>query len=276
MKESISDFLVYSLSHDFDEKMSSKILYYERYPELHCSKNIETYVPYSSYEYHKKVTESDILKNVMFRVIFGSRNNLIKGKVYGCGVNINKTKLFLVPTITLSDAEETRIDTIVESLPLSNTKIPYNPPILPYIDVDETVLYLKFSQYFDQIKNYIDVFKKDREPINEEYESVKARWDSEHEGFNEKWTQSLMKHEYYAIDDTLNELIRDKDLKSVNITLTKQILAHIIKNNGLTTLGTLNFVRFQTVLNRESGYHELCKEGNTDIFDTEKSNRDTE
>jgi hypothetical protein len=250
MKESISDFLVYSLSHGFDNKMSSNILYYVGYPELQCSNLFERYTPYSAFNYNKRITKTNFSRDdALLRVIFSDEKIQASG---GCGVDIDRTTLFLVPVIDCNTYEE-------------------NPPIMPYIDVGEILQYLKYLDYFKQIEKYIDVFNKKDENIYTEYQDIKTKWDTENVNFNKKIIDKIYNHEYYKRDIVLKELIKDKDLSLEDPELTEKILRHINENNELTLVGTLNFLRFQSVLSSNSMmYHRVCEESDAVQFDLEK------
>ena len=162
MKESISDFLVYSLSHGFDNKMSSNILYYVGYPELQCSNLFERYTPYSAFNYNKRITKTNFSRDdALLRVIFSDEKIQTNN---GCGVDIDRTTLFLVPVIDCNTYEE-------------------NPPIMPYIDVGEILQYLKYLDYFKQIEKYIEVLNKKDKNIYTEYTDIKSKWDTENANF---------------------------------------------------------------------------------------------
>lgn len=250
MKESVSDFLVYSLSRGFDDSMSSDILYYVGYPEMQCSNLFNRYIPYSVYKYDKKVTKEKLINDdILFKVIFGNENIQI---VKGCGVDIDRTKLFLVPVIDC------------------NTYV-HNIPILPYIDVGEIIRYLKYLEYFKQIEKYIEVLNKKDEHIATEYRDIKTKWDTVYAKFNEQIFEKIYNYNYYDVDETLYEMITGKDLTLEDPELTEKILRHINENNELTLVGTLNFSRFQSVLSSNSMmYHRVCEESDAVQFDLEK------
>ena len=147
----------------------------------------------------------------------------------------------------------------------------HNIPILPYIDVGEIIRYLKYLEYFKQIQKYIDVLNKKDENISTEYQDIKTKWDTEYVNFNKKIFEKIYEYTYYDIDETLQELIKDKDLSLEDPELTEKILRHINENNELTLVGTLNFLRFQSVLSSNSMmYHRVCEESDAVQFDLEK------
>ena len=98
---------------------------------------------------------------------------------------------------------------------------------------------------------------------------TKAQWENDSKEYNAKWIKSIKENEYYKRDNTLEDLIRGKDVDSVDLKLTKEILEYISSNNELTILGTLNIRRFQSIF-KPTLYHEICKEKPDMIFDFEK------
>ena len=95
---------------------------------------------------------------------------------------------------------------------------------------------------------------------------TKAQWENASKEYNAKWIKSIKENEYYKRDNTLEDLIRGKDVDSVDLKLTKEILEYISSNNELTILGTLNIRRFQSIF-KPTYYHEVCKEKPDMIFD---------
>ena len=68
-------------------------------------------------------------------------------------------------------------------------------------------------------------------------------------------------------DEVLNKMIQGKDLLQRDDELTENICQHIMRNNELTLVGTLNFVRFQSVLCSDSIYHRICEQSDKAVFE---------
>ena len=62
-------------------------------------------------------------------------------------------------------------------------------------------------------------------------------------------------------------IIQGKDLSQRDDELTQRILKHITRNNELTLVSTLNFVRFQSVLCSDSIYHRICEQSDKAVFE---------
>ena len=270
MKTTITNFMIYSMSKKMKistvTSMIPQLLYYMQPSDDGCINKNYTNSMFSVFNIEKQITMNDVRNNkseIVLKLVF-EKGKINLSDVEGLGLDVNKTKLMVFTVINTNDNDNKPNSKDDLTLPLPDNpdkKISNNPPVPPYINTNMLKKFYKFCLYLNNIESYIkkvdDTLDNTKE-LDKEYKTVKAAMEAEYTAKIEHFLDRLNLYSFYREDSIIESIIKEWRLNFMNTQQLIQLIEYIERNNETTFIGTLNFMKFTTILDPDGLYPICC------------------
>ena len=255
MKVLLTQFLVQSVTYQHypkDKKLDMPYYYFGRRTSG-CYKNNFSYNLFSTFNSLQNTTEHE--ESYITDIIF----NTFK-------IKTDNTRLIIFTVINTNDSKHESVDhvdrrnSVHSNTEKGSARITNNPPLPPYINVNEIKKFLNYRKYFTKIKEYIRTNSIQPEHNFYKYhEYLENKVSKTFEQYKSKFMDFVLLSPYYNNDEHFKKKLYNPEFLqfSSNIDITVEILNIIEMNNETTLIGTLNFSSFNEV-QKQNELYPVC------------------